>query len=221
MLPPAGDVTGEPTADLAGDLLAVVAAAADALRDTAEEEWDRPAAGSRWSCWEVGEHVVDDLLAYALQLGPRRPPAGEYLPVQYGADRTGGPAVMLHVERTAGPAGLLDVLESAGALLAAAARSVPAGRRAYHPSGLSDGPGFAAMGFVETAVHVHDVALALDRRWEPDPAACERVLRRLFPHVERLEDPWRDLLWATGRTEQPGRERLQRWRWYGAVPGGA
>ena len=203
----------------AQDLLDVVAVAADLLRGVPAEDWDRLAADSRWTCWEVGEHVVDDLLAYALQLGPRRPPTADYLPLQTTADRSGGPPVSVHVDRVAGPAGLLDVLEAAGTLLAATARTVPATRRAHHPSGLSDAEGFAAMGFVEVVVHVRDVATALGLPWEPPADACARVLRRLFPDVAEQEGPWRDLLWATGRGERPGTGRRERWRWYGAVPG--
>jgi hypothetical protein len=71
------------------------------------------------------------------------------------------------------------------------------------------------MGVVETLVHTGDLANGLGLTWEPPAALCARVLRRLFPDAPADTDPWRTLLWATGRAELPGRPRLTSWRWYG------
>jgi hypothetical protein len=87
--------------------------------------------------------------------------------------------------------------------------------RAYHGFGVSDPEGFAAMGVVETLVHTGDLADGLGLAWDPPAALCARVLHRLFPDAPPDTDPWRTLLWATGRAELPGRPRLTSWRWYG------
>jgi hypothetical protein len=71
------------------------------------------------------------------------------------------------------------------------------------------------MGIVETLVHTHDVVAGLEVPWSPPAEVCERALRRLFPDAPTGEDPWRTLLWATGRAELPGRPRLTDWRWDG------
>jgi hypothetical protein len=71
------------------------------------------------------------------------------------------------------------------------------------------------MGIVETLVHTYDVVVGLDLAWSPPGAVCERTLRRLFPEAPTDQEPWRTLLWATGRADLPGRVRLTDWRWDG------
>ncbi|MEU9040820.1 MULTISPECIES: hypothetical protein [unclassified Kitasatospora] len=59
-----------PTPD---DLALALRLAVDALRGApADADWSRPAGTLGWSCWETVEHLADDLLAYAAQLGPAR-----------------------------------------------------------------------------------------------------------------------------------------------------
>ena len=50
---------------------------------------------------------------------------------------------------------------------------------------------------------------------------CARVLARMFPeHDLSGVDPWDGLLWATGRADLPGRNRVgPGWRWHGAPLG--
>jgi hypothetical protein len=73
------------------------------------------------------------------------------------------------------------------------------------------------MGVVEVAVHVHDVAAALEIDWRPADDLCDRVLARLWPDAPDHVDRWRTLLWATGRAELPDHPRQDDWRWYGEV----
>ena len=199
----------------ADDLDLAVQLAVDALRDAPDSAWDGRAGSLEWDCWETVEHLSDDLFAYAAQLGPRQPPLEGEVPFLWEPRRPGGPANAIHADRTAGPAGLLQVLEASGALLVAMARTAPPQTRAYHGYGVSDPEGFAAMGLVETLVHTHDLAEGLGLVWEPPAGLCVRVLARLFPDVPQGADPWRTLLWATGRTELPGPPRRTSWRWYG------
>ena len=179
--------------------------------------WDRPAGPLTWSCWETVEHLADDLFAYAAQLGPETPPLDGEVPFRWERRREGGPANVTFADPAAGLPGLLQVLEACGAMLTALVRTTPADRRSYHGFGISDAEGFAAMGIVETLVHTHDIATGLDVAWTPPAGLCGRVLTRLFPDAPADTDRWATLLWATGRGELPGRERLASWRWYGEV----
>ena len=188
----------------------------DAFAGVPDDAWDAPAGALTWTCWETIEHAADDLFAYAAQLATSDPAHEAYLPIVWRHDREGGPASTVFVKRTAGTRGLLQVLDACGAFLSNAVAAAPADRRAYHPWGLADPEGFAAMGVVEVVVHAHDVALGLGRGWQPPADLCARVLHRLFPDAPRDEDPWPTLLWATGRGELPGRPLLATWRWDGA-----
>lgn len=184
------------------------------LAPYAVEAFDAQAGPVRWSCWTTVEHVVDDLLAYALQLAAL--PRLAYVPLvgPRGEDE------IAHVDRAAGTAGLAEAVVGGGELLATLADTRPADARAFHPYGLADADGFAAMGVVEVLVHGHDVLLGLTGEHVPFPAGlAARVLARLFPDVEPVADEDADLLllWATGRGELPGRARRTRWRWDSTV----
>ncbi|MEU8686258.1 maleylpyruvate isomerase N-terminal domain-containing protein [Streptomyces sp. NPDC048611] len=202
-----------PPAVTADDLDRVVQLAVSVLRQAPAAAWDGRAGSLEWDCWETVEHLSDDLFAYAVQLGPRRPPLGGNVPFVWESRRNGGPANAVHADRAAGPAGLLQVLEASGALLVAMVRTTPPKVRAHHVFGVSDPGGFAAMGAVETLVHTHDLAEGLGLDWNPPADVCAGVLARLFPDVPDSADPWRTLLWATGRTELPDRPRRTTWRW--------
>ncbi|MGX2998460.1 hypothetical protein JNUCC64_30070 [Streptomyces sp. JNUCC 64] len=200
----------------ARDVTDTVALALDALAVARDGDWSARAGSLDWDRWETVEHLADDLFAYAAQLGPRVPPLDTEVPFRYEPARPGGPAVTVRVDRTVGVAGLFQVLEASAGLLAAMVTTRDPAVRAHHGFGVSDPEGFAAMGVVETLVHVHDVADGFDGVvWEPPAGVCRRVLARLFPDVPPGEDPWRALLWATGRADLPGLGRRTEWRWYG------
>ncbi|HEX9030322.1 MAG TPA: hypothetical protein VF834_00670 [Streptosporangiaceae bacterium] len=209
----AGDVV---TAD---DVEQAVRLAVTTLWPAIGADWSARAGSLDWDCWETTEHLADDLFAYACQLGPQKPPLDARVPVAWQRMRPAGPANSIFVDREAGPAGLLIVLEACGALLTAIVATKPATIMAHHGYGASDPEGFAAMGVVETLVHTHDIAEGLGIRWEPPSDLCARALHRLFPDAPADAAPWPALLWVTGRTELPGRPRLDRWRWYGAAAG--
>lgn len=208
---------GPVTAD---DVREVVRRAADVIRGARAADWDARAGSLEWSCWETVEHLADDLFAYAAQLGPEEPPSDAEVPFVWSRRNPAGPANVVFADRAAGAAGLAQVLEACGAMLAAMVRTTPATVRSHHGFGASDPEGFAAMGVVETLVHLHDVAEGLGVRWEPDDRLCARVLARLFPDAPADTGRWPTLLWATGRGDLPGRARLTRWRWHGAPRGG-
>ncbi|MFJ9950065.1 hypothetical protein [Kitasatospora sp. NPDC091207] len=215
---PAPDRTPGPvTAD---DLALVLRLAAETLDGApADADWSRPAGALTWDCWTTVEHLADDLLAYAAQLGPRRPPQDRYVPFRSVRLSPGAPNSFVYARPDSGPDGLVQVLEASGALMVAMARTASPDTRAHHPWGLADPAGFTAMSLVETLVHLHDVARGLGLPWEPPADVCHRTLARLFPDVplDPAAGPWPTLLWATGRGDLAGRPRRTDWRWYAEV----
>ncbi|MGW2373415.1 maleylpyruvate isomerase N-terminal domain-containing protein [Kitasatospora sp. NPDC001683] len=200
-----------PTPD---DLARTLRLAVDTLAGApADADWSRPAGTLDWSCWETVEHLADDLLAYAAQLGPARPPRDRYVPFEATRRSPGAPNNFVRAKPADGVPGLLEVLDASGGLMVAIARVAPPDTRAHHPWGLADASGFVAMSLVETLVHLHDVTQGLGVPWTPPADVCTRVLTRLFPDVP-LADPWPTLLWATGRATLPGLPLRTDWRWY-------
>jgi len=197
----------------ADDVLAAVAGAVQALRPGGD--WSAPAGDLDWTCWETVEHIADDLVYYAMQLGV--PAYERYLPLESAARYPGGEPNAIRADPAAGPEGLLAVLTAAGALLAAMVRVTPPDVRGHHTFGPADPEASGAMGVLETVVHTADVTRGLGLEYRPDPGLCARVLGRLFPDVEPASDPWTTLRWATGRTALPGRPRRVGWRWSNAA----
>ena len=199
----------------AADVELAVALAADALNGALERDWRVPAGGLDWDCRETVEHMADDLFAYAGQLGPRRPPQDTYVPFAWQR-RPGGPTLTIFTPADTENAGLVQVFEACGAFLSSLVATAPPGTRAWHPMGLADPEGFAAMGVVEVLVHLRDVAAGLGFGWTPPEELCGRVLSRLFPDAPAGTPRWETLLGATGRGGVAGRERLAEWRWHAA-----
>ncbi|MFG1811422.1 hypothetical protein [Streptomyces sp. NPDC049040] len=190
-----------------------------ALREVPDSAWDSAAGDLEWTGWQTAEHLADDLFAYALQLAPRVPPLTTHVPVTWRRETPGGPASTIFVDRGEGVAGLMQVLDGCGGLLTAMVRTASPEARAHHVFGASDPEGFAAMGVVETLVHTRDITAGLGLPFEPPAGLCARTLHRLFPDAPADAEPWPGLLWSTGRTALPGRERLTGWRWYGEPRG--
>jgi len=203
----------------AADVSLAVVLAADALNGALDQDWRVPAGGIEWDCRETVEHMADDLFAYAGQLGPRRPPQGSYVPFAFQR-RAGGPALTIFTEAEADNAGLVQVFEACGGFLSSLVTTALPGTRAWHPMGLGDPEGFAAMGVVEVLVHMRDVAAGLGFGWTPPEDLCDRVLYRLFPQAPTGTPRWETLLWATGRGEVDGRARPGEWRWHAAPRSG-
>ncbi|MDT3397600.1 hypothetical protein RKE29_13220 [Streptomyces sp. B1866] len=210
--------TASPGPVTAADVTLAARLAVAALRPAPPEAWDRQAGPLEWDCWETGQHLLHCHVVYATQLTPADPPQDGMLPLVRSAARPGAPRPALQADRSAGPAGLLRVLDSAAGLLAAVVRVTPPEVRAFHPYGVSDAEGFAAMGVVETLAHTWDLTQGLGLAWDPPADLCARVLARLFPGApgpaEAAAGPWAVLLWATGRGDLPGRDRAPAdWRW--------
>ena len=189
----------------ADDLDAAVSAVVAALRPAADRDWSAQAGTLEWDCWHTAEHIGDCLLSYAGQLAVR--PAARY--VRFLASADAG----------ASPAEVLEFAEAGGRILAATVRTAPRQARAYHPTGMADPEGFAAMGCVEALVHGHDIARGLGVSLDPPGDLCRGVLVRLFPSAAADlagTDPWEALQLATARAGLPRRPQRQEWSWHGA-----
>ena len=92
--------------------------------------------------------------------------------------------------------------------------------RGWHPFGLADPAGFAAMACDELLVHTSDAARGLEPPFTPAAELSAATLRRLFPWAPADADPWPAPLWANGRIDLPGLERQTPWRWHCAPAGG-
>ncbi|WP_228973094.1 GNAT family N-acetyltransferase [Streptomyces sp. DH12] len=183
------------------DVDAAVSLAAAALCEVADRDWSVPAVGLEWSCHDTVVHLAQDFAGYAAQVAGRV--TDGYVPFE------------VVPEPGTGPDGLVRLVEATGGLLAAAVSRAPRELRAWHPYGCAGGDGFAAMGVVEALLHTRDVVAALGLpHWRPPGQVCADALERLFPQAPRDSDPWRTLLWATGRGGLDGLPRLGAWRWY-------
>lgn len=196
----------------------VVSAAAwlgSLLEEATEAQLERYAGTLAWSCWRTVEHVIDDLIAYALQVAARAPLA--YVPLVGPR----GEEEIAHVDPASGALGLTEALRAAAALLATQVDASDSTVRAFHPFGLSDPEGFAAMGVLEILVHADDIHIGLTGASAELPESlCEAVLDRLFPDVPETlaqHPAGRRLLWCTGRIALGDEPRRTRWRWDSSV----
>ena len=203
--------------DLVDDLDAVVGLACHRLAAATDRDWRVLATGLTWTCRATLEHVADDLFSYAGQIAVRRPELTEFVPFHYWGEAGDADETAIHVDPEADNLGVVRVVDACRGMLAAVARIAAPDVRGYHPYGVSDPGGFAAMGTTEVILHVHDVAGPLGFAWEPEPDVVRRVLHRLFPDVSKDDGPWPTLLWATGRGDLPGREPITEWRWDSTV----
>ncbi|MCU1681361.1 MAG: hypothetical protein JWQ81_2100 [Amycolatopsis sp.] len=190
----------------AEDLDVALVAVDVALQPVTLRDWSSVPGTGELTAWQTAEHLGDCLLSYAAQLATRQ--VDGYVRFEAFADKEATSAQVLEFAR------------AGGGILAATVRGAPADARAYHPSGIADPEGFAAMGCVEALVHGEDIARGLGVALDPPRDVCARVLARMFPQVNEDVDAWTALLWATDRVQLPGRGRQTGWRWRGSPLGG-
>ena len=182
------------------DVLAAAAACREALAGQVDKDWSVRAGELDWTCRETLDHIPNTLVYYASHLAFA---AQEKLPRTRDGDHR------LTV------AELLSSVEVTAAILEHVIRAAPASTRAFHPAGMADPSGFAAMGCDEILIHTADVAAGLRIGFRPPEDLCGRVLARLFPWAPTDAGPWESLLWANGRIALPGLERQdENWHWH-------
>ena len=200
--------------DLVDDLETVVETACSALETVLDRDWSVPADGLEWTCWGTIEHTADDLFAYAAQIAGRRPALDTYVPFAEPATRRPSRSCA-DARRGRAPAtpASCRCWTRAAVCWSRVARQADPAKRGGHPYGISDPEGFAAMGTVETLLHLHDVAGPLGLAWDPGPrrrttGAGPAVPGRSRPTATR----GRRCCGVTGATRQ---RRWTSWRWDG------
>jgi hypothetical protein len=133
-----------------------VLAAADACQDllgaAVDRDWSRQLPHLDWTAAQTVSHIAEVTLWYATDLaaGPRRLGTME-----------------LRVPPSTPPTELLATIGSFATVLARVIDAGPPGARGWHPFGLADASGFAAVVCDELLVHTHGVARGLDLPFTP------------------------------------------------------
>ena len=170
------------------DVIAAAEAAYNTLVSVVDHDWSVKAGELEWDCRQTLDHISSALTFYYSSLAiastekMRRPQ-------------------MVSEELTV--ADLLFMLKANAAILARVVESSPSTTRGFHPAGMADPSGFAAMGCDEILIHTADIAAGLGVVFQPTADLSARIVDRLFPWAPTDIDQWQTLLWANGRTWLP------------------
>ena len=164
------------------------------------ERWEAQAGPVTWSCRATLAHVAGCCTWYAALL----------------ARRASGEVEVPEPDMAVGPPLLLDITRSAAAVLAAVVEAADPADLAWHPWGIANRSGFAAMGADEILVHGSDIAAGFGLAYDPPQDLCEAILRRIFPWAPGNGNPWIALQWANGRVNLGSRRADPDWRWHNA-----
>lgn len=169
------------------------------LRDHHAGDWDAPIPDLDMSVVEVVGHTAEGCLWYAIDLAAGGPDLG---PVEHRVKSDGNAREVV------------ETLRAYTQIVASVIETSPSNARGFHPMGMADPSGFAAMACDEMLVHTDDAARGLGVGFDPATDLVEPVLRRLFPWITDITDPWNQLRWANGRIALPDQPRLSGWRWH-------
>lgn len=183
----------------ASHLTAVAGACADFLTAHADADWTVGVPDLDLTVAGVVAHAADGCLWYAIDLSA----GGRDLQI-----------VEQRLRPDATSEDLIAAMRTYAAVAAAVVSAAPVTARGFHPAGLADRSGFAAMACDELLIHTDDAGRGLGAAFEPPRELAERVLARLFPWLRVSGDPWQLLRWANGRIALGDRPRLQGWRWH-------
>src|SRR5262245_21049321 len=192
--------SASPARAFAPDDLVEAAAAACAFLATAQDaDWSVPAGDLEWSCHRTLQHMAEAPIFHATHLAcraqARRPSlrAGDVHPPV---------------------ADLLQLVPANATILAEVVRATPPDARGWHPTGMADASGFAAMSCTEFLIHTADIAASLSLSFQPSDELARRILQRLCPWAPTEHGGWATLQWAAGRSALPDRPRLgPDWAW--------
>jgi hypothetical protein len=196
MQPPSARFTVDDLDELSGLVSAAWMIASD-------RDWSAPAGTVEWSCTRTADHAVDCVYAPAFFLASRRQDAYP----ETGVDLTLGPR--------ADPHRLVQSLQIATRILVAVVNDSGPDVRAVifrRPEVLAAPPyDFPPRAAMELILHAHDVCTGLQVPFQPPTGLCYRLREhtRQWPiwggnwnSPDRTEDPWGDLLTASGRQRQ-------------------
>ena len=175
------------------------AVCASFLREALDADWTVGVPDLDMTVAEVVAHAAEGALWYAIDLSA----GGKDLQTVEHRVKSDRPATEL-----------VDTLVTYSSIAATVIDGTPSEARGFHPLGIADPSGFAAMTCDELLIHTDDAARGLGRSFVVSPELAEPVLRRLFPWIDVGPDPWAQLRWANGRIALGGQPRLDRWRWH-------
>ena len=181
------------------DVEAAIAASHALLAPLADRDWSVAAGDLEWNCRQTLDHVAGVQVFYAVH-------AASQAPGRLPGARTDNFSQSI--------ADLIEVHRALANVLSAVLRSMPDNARGWHPAGMADRYGFAAMSCTEILVHTNDIAQGLGVDFTPPMDVAARTLARLFPWVPAEPDPWQALLYAAGRAPLGDKERrAPDWSW--------
>jgi len=181
------------------DVIAAMEAAHNTLAPAVDRDWSVKAGKLEWSCRQTLEHLSTGLSFYYSSLAIS------------ATERIQRPQT---VSDQLTIADLLLLLKANAMILARVVESSPSSTRGFHPAGMADPSGFAAMGCDEILIHTSDIAAGLGVVFQPLADLSARVVDRLFPWAPTDYDQWQTLLWANGRTWLPNWGLLEdNWYW--------
>ncbi len=182
------------------DVIAAAETAFALFSTLVDMDWSVIAGDLDWDCRQTLEHVTTVQIFLASN-------AANQTRARLPGARTNNPDQSIQ--------DLIIVHRALANVLAAVLRSMPEDARGFHPAGLADRHGFAAMACTETLVHAADIAEGLGLDFVPPPDIAAKALARLFPWVQAEDDPWQALLYATGRISLGDKERrAPNWWWH-------
>ncbi len=184
----------------AKDVLAAAEAAYNALSPAVDQDWSVKAGLLDWPCRQTIDHISSALGFYASSLAIS---ATERVVRPQSANN------QLTVAQ------LLSLMRINAAVLARVIEAQPSSARAFHPAGMADPSGFAAMGCDEILIHTADIATGLGVVFQQTADLSARIVARLFPWAPTDIDQWQTLLWANGRTWLPALGLQEsNWQWH-------
>lgn len=169
------------------------------LTSLTTDDWQRTVPDIGGSVGQLVGHITQAMLWYSIDLA---------------AEGTDLQAIDVQTKPDAESKALLEAFVAVPNLLAAAVDVAREEARGFHPWGMADRSGFAAMACDEMLIHTYDIALALAAEFEPPAELAAAILNRLFPGISADPDPWTALKYANGRIALDGHPRLTEWRWH-------
>jgi uncharacterized protein (TIGR03083 family) len=168
------------------DLAAAGGLVVQHLRAVEDRDWTAEVQALEWTCWQAADHLASVLLTYATRAAGRA---------------THSSAMARVSDPGLNGRDLVDLIASSVRLLVLALTDLPDGARLFHPAGMADREGYAAMGCDELLVHGVEMATAMGIPFQPPDELAGRIAMRLFPWSPPGFAGWDTLWWANDRSD--------------------